>query len=735
MAINNTPTWYRTITWLAAIVSIIATVLPPVIYLGLSFNHEQASLQTEVEISAQQLSQLVSRNPELWRFEEARLEELLAHRPIHDNRKESRQIFSLDEQLIAEVKDKLHSPLISDSGALLDSGHVVGTITITRSMRHFIHTGLLVSIASLLFGAFVYITMRALPIRILRETFDTLHEEKELANVTLQSIGDAVIVTDEKTRIKYLNPIAEYMTGWNTIDAIGLPMSSVFNIVMDETRHLANNPIEDCIRDNRIVEMDEHTVLIRKIDGKEFQIEDSAAPIRNNDGSVMGAVMVFHDVTERIEAKKRLSYQANHDELTGLPNRSNLRTRLAQAVSFATRHQTLFAVLFLDLDRFKAINDSLGHDVGDDLLIAVVERLRKILRLEDTLARLGGDEFNIILENLNKPEDAGVVAQKIVDAIVQPFFVRDYKLFVSVSVGISIFPHDAGTAELLIKNADTAMYLAKDHGRNNYQYFTATMNQEATERLHIENALRHALENNEFFLEYQPKLDLNNNKIVGMEALIRWQNDKYGRVMPLKFIPLLEETGLILPVGHWVIKTAVQQAKQWLDAGWPMRMSVNLSVRQFRQKDLLENIEKILQKHALPAKYLEVEITESLLMDNKDSSMALLNDLKKLGIAIALDDFGTGYSSLSYLRFFPFDIVKIDKTFVNDVNTDASAQAIVKAIVEMAHALNMEVIAEGVETADQLDSLKAMGCNEIQGYWLSKPQPAEAISRWLQARH
>ena len=563
---------------------------------------------------------------------------------------------------------------------------------------------------------------------------ENIRQEKEKAQVTLQSIGDAVITTDAEMIIDYLNPIAETLTGWTSADAKGLHMDDVFNIFSEKSGLPAVNPIKQCLERNDIVEMDNHTILVRRSDNREFHIEDSAAPIRHKDGSILGAVMVFHDVTDRRMAQSRLQHIAYHDALTGLPNRAFFSKSLSTAISHARLTGAHVAVLFLDLDRFKTINDSLGHSIGDELLIAVAKRLKQCIRENDVVCRMGGDEFTAVINNIESSQSVTRIAEKISESIGRPFNIQNNLLHVSTSIGITVYPDDGVNIEALLKNADTAMYVAKYSGRGNYRYYDMGMREKADSQWQMENALHAALENNEFFLEYQPKLDLGRNIVVGGEALIRWQNPEFGRVMPSDFIPRLEESGGIIPVGHWVMKTAIYQAKRWFDIGHQIVVSVNVSVRQFKQEGFTAQISELLAESGLPAALLQVEITESLLMDDAERSEIVISDLRGMGVKVSLDDFGTGFSSLSYLRRFSIDELKIDRSFIVDMESDETAQKIVKTVIALGQALGMRVTAEGVETENQQMHLQRIGCDEIQGYFFSRPLREETFTSFI-VRH
>jgi diguanylate cyclase (GGDEF)-like protein len=438
---------------------------------------------------------------------------------------------------------------------------------------------------------------------------------------------------------------------------------------------------------------------------------------------------------ERKEAERSLRYMASHDALTGLSNRNTLQRDMARAIKRSIRHQKRFAVMFVDLDRFKRINDTLGHGVGDALIKACGERLTAVLREDDAVARFGGDEFVLIAENLSKPTDAAIVAEKVLACCAEPFVIGGHELHVSASIGVAVYPEDGADGEALLKNADTAMYRAKDKGRGAYQFYTAQMNAQGTERLMLESGLRRAIERGELELHYQPKMNLHTQRIAGVEALMRWRHPVLGLVSPAQFIPIAEETGLIVEMGKWALHTACTDARDWQQRGLPaVQMSVNLSPRQLSSPTLLDDIDEVLNRSGLNPELLELEITEGAMMNNPDQAAALLRDIRAKGVGLAIDDFGTGYSSLSYLKRFPLTTVKIDRSFVNDLSQDRDAEALSDGIVTLAHGLRMKVVAEGVETAEQLAYLRAHGCDEIQGFWLCKPLPAQALCDFM-ARH
>ncbi|HWQ41716.1 MAG TPA: EAL domain-containing protein [Desulfosporosinus sp.] len=562
--------------------------------------------------------------------------------------------------------------------------------------------------------------------RVLNER--ALWQEKERAQVTLASIGDAVLTTDVQGRVTYLNPVAEMMIGWTNEEAQGLMIERVFDIYHESTGLALAQPAQQCLLEQRIIALANHAVL-RNRDGKQlFHIEDSAAPIFDREGKVIGAVLVFHDVSEKRDLLRRMSYQANHDALTDLPNRQLFIDRVHQAILQASRHKEQVAVFFLDLDGFKLVNDTLGHAAGDTLLRQVGERFKTSLRQEDTVARHGGDEFLILLPYLPSEQQAAKVAQKILDTLSAPFQLAKQEVYISASLGIALYPLDGEDPEILIQHADMAMYQVKAKGRNHYHFYTIALHERLSERLALQNEMRRAIERHEFVLYYQPQFCLSDGQFCGMEALVRWQHPERGFLLPDKFISIAENSGLILPLGKWVLRTACAQNKLWQDMGYPpVRVAVNLSARQFQQKDLVRQVAEILEETGLEPEWLELEITESLSMENVVVSVEILQKLKSMGVHLAIDDFGTGFSSLSYLNRFSLNTLKIDRSFITGVDVHSDRQAIVLTIIQLAQNLGLKVIAEGVETQGELDFLRIKGCDEVQGFLLAKPVSIEKL--------
>jgi len=474
-------------------------------------------------------------------------------------------------------------------------------------------------------------------------------------------------------------------------------------------------------------------ILNRRKNGETYHQSLSISTIKNEQGEIQKHIAVMADINESKKAQEHIQFLAQHDVLTGLPNRALLTDRLQQAILTAERNSLHVAILYLDLDRFKFVNDSLGHDTGDALLIEVANRLTTKVREEDTVARTGGDEFTILLLS-SDAQGAAHVAKNLIDSISEPFKINDHELYVTLSVGISLYPENGDNGQTLRQKADTAMYRAKNSGRGQYQFFTEEMQTEMLRRIELENALRFALERNQFALVYQPQVDISTSKIIGCEALIRWKHSEKGYISPVDFIPIAEETGLINTVGDWVLSTATQQLKQWISRGYPdFVMAVNISGVQFSDPKLVTNIENHLKRHDIPAHNLEIEITESIAMKDIELTLKQLNEISTLGVLISLDDFGTGYSSLSYLKKFPINKLKIDQSFIFDMLKDKDSESIVDTVISLAKSLGLESIAEGVETKEHMDSLKSKGCNQIQGYYFSKPIPAEQFIQLLES--
>lgn len=577
----------------------------------------------------------------------------------------------------------------------------------------------------------------------LARVFDDMAESLELLFQQSQHImevtPEAIIVSDSSGKIVMVNRQTEKLFGYSRSELVG---ASIETLVPERLRanHPAHRNTYIGLDTAPIKEMGKGRELFaRKKDGSEFPTEISLGPLKTKAGNFV--ICAVRDITERKLFEAQIQHQATHDALTGLPNRLLFHDILMHATAHARRTEKLLAVMFLDLDGFKNINDTLGHDYGDRLLKEIAQRLTTTLRGsdlvardDDIIARQGGDEFTLLLQGVQIVENIIQIAERILAAVAVPFITDDHEMHVTASIGITVFPFDDTDIENLLQNADTAMYRAKESGKNNFQFYTAEMNALIRERMAIENGLRQALVRNEFVLHYQPQMDIKTGKMVGVEALVRWVHPEKGLISPAVFIPVAEESGLIVPLGEWVLRTACQQRKCWQDAGLPhVRMAVNLSARQFRDPHLAAMVAKILSDVELDphSDHLELELTESLLMQNMERSLDTLHELHQMGVCLSIDDFGTGYSSLSYLKRFPIHTLKIDQSFIRDIVTEPKDAAVVATIVVLGHNLNLNVIAEGVETAEQLALVRDMQCDQVQGYYFSRPLPAEELEKLL----
>jgi diguanylate cyclase (GGDEF)-like protein/PAS domain S-box-containing protein len=595
-------------------------------------------------------------------------------------------------------------------------------------------------------GAYRYHVMRGVPVLAqdgaVREWVGTatdIHEQQQaelrmvqehgvllLRERALEASTEAVFIARcgaDGNLIEYVNPAFEKITGYPASQVLGMDLLAL------EQKLCPDGDLSDI--DGALHEQRAGHAITQnyRLDGTSFWSDLHIAPVHGSEAErVTHFVGIQNDVSQSMRYQNALEYQANHDALTGLPNRNLLNDRLRRAISSAQRHEDLMALVFVDLDHFKFINDNLGHDVGDIVLKAIADRLASCLRDADTAARPGGDEFLLILVEQESTESISAVIRRILEVIALPIPINGRDLHITCSIGISIYLQDGDDVSTLLKNADTAMYHAKERGRNNFQFFNHAMNQRVHERFMLESSLRHAIADDNLTLLYQPQIDINSGRMIGMEALLRWHHPELGLIEPARFIPIAEESGLIMVIGEWVLRTACAQNKAWQDAGLPpVNMAVNLSARQFRHDKLAEMVGAVLAETGLAAQYLELELTESLALEDSQKFMLTLKQLKQLGLQLAIDDFGTGYSSLSYLKHFPLDRLKIDISFVRSIVSDAGDAAIARIIIMLGHSLHLKVIAEGVESEDQLDFLREQGCDEMQGFLYSEPLTAAAL--------
>ena len=542
------------------------------------------------------------------------------------------------------------------------------------------------------------------------------HKKDEEALLSLRKAVEnmqiGVTITNAEGKIIYTNPADAQIHGYSVEELIGKE-AKIFS--PPEIRNPMTQPLRKRFR--------RESINVRK-DGTIFPVYLMSDLVMNSEGNVFATVTTCEDISERKRNEETINNLAFYDVLTGLPNRSLFNDRLRQELAKARRNNQLLAIVFIDLDRFKVINDTFGHNTGDMFLRAVSERLKGIMREGDTVSRPGGDEFLLLFPDIADIEAVSLIIKKIIKKLSEVFILSDKELYITASIGVSVFPDNGNDAETIVKQADTAMYYAKEQGRNNYQFYTPAISTASAEKIEIAGNLRKALQQNELMLFYQPQVDLIGGKIIGAEVLLRWQNKEFGLIPPSRFIPIAEETGLIKSIGEWLLRSACAQTKAWQEDGFPpMLMSVNVSMYQFKDKSFIQFLRDVLQETKLDPQYLVLELTESALMENSALTISMLKELKSFGIDIAIDDFGTGYSSLSYLKYLPLSKVKLDQSFVQSVTINPNDEAISKAVIAMAHSLNLKVVAEGIENIDQLSFLRSHQCDEGQGFLFSKPLP------------
>lgn len=716
--IDHSESIRRSTTLTAGILSAILTVVPPAIYFVMAFSRMTGGIETEGEINARVVGTLVVANPKMWEYEELRLKELLARRSTSE--KEKRTIYNLKREVIAESADDMLPPLLSRSFPIYDAGHRVATLAISRSLA----PALMVTASLLLLGAaaagFAFFRLRTVPLRAIENAYRVLKQSEEKYRSVYESLNEGLVLYksvaveggEPDLLLADINPAAAAVFGFDR-DDVGKSLKTVQGGLFA--------PAFPAVYEALQGEGDVSLELEQGGAGRTFRL--NAFPM----GEGMVATLL-EDVTEKKRTAEQLEQLAYYDSLTGLLNRSMLLNRMDQTIGIAQREGLRMATLFLDLNGFKVINDTMGHEAGDQILIEVARRLKGSVRKRDTLARLGGDEF-VLVATYDKEESAGYIAQNLLRRITPVYEVCGREVYLGGSIGISVYPDDGDSPETLLKNADIAMYNAKKKQSDvDFCFYSAQLNERLHERMRLEFDLRMAVEREEFFLEYQPIVDARSGRLAAVEALVRWMSPEKGRVMPDTFIPLAEETGIILPLGEWVLKTACRKLKQWQDAGCrPLRMSVNISGRQFMSGDICQAVEEALEQTGVDPGYLELELTETCLIKNVEETIRKLCHLKGLSVSIGIDDFGSGYSSLQYLKNFPLDHLKIDRGFIKNVCELPDERAIVDAIIGIAKAMELHVIAEGVETREQAEYLAMRGCDELQGYYFHRPLAEERL--------
>lgn len=702
----------RLIAILASISALLTALLPPMGYWGITSRYEQGALQALAELEAEHVSSLVVAAPAFWKYQQLRLDELLERRPGMGTAC-LRRIVTLEGDVISTKGSPPPWPTISGACRIYDAGLPVARIEVVQSLRGVLGKTLFVALCSTGLAILVFRAIWVLPMRAVAAAQQSLAENERKYRSLFLGIHEAVLLLeigheDNATTVIEVNPACVRLFSSSMAQLVGQRADQLFGELHQEMQGY----FQQVLHDESTVSLEKELPALGKV------LAISVAP-----AGKQRLAVILSDLTEHRAAERQVRQLASFDSLTGLPNRALLYDRLQQAMAACNRQKCKIAVFFLDLDHFKAVNDSLGHAVGDQLLQMVAERLEGQLRQSDTIARTGGDEFVVLTMGLHDELNASLIAGTILRCLEKPCQIAGRELFVNGSIGISIYPDDADDAGALLKNADMAMYAAKAQGRSRYHYYSRQLQEQALERLETETALRHVLAAGLLSLAYQPQFDARSGAVIGMEALLRWYNPDGSPFMSaLQIIHIAEKTGLILPLGAWVLQTACQQFSQWMQDGLPVpRLAVNLSAAQFEQPELVQMIQDALRTNNLPPDCLELELTESLIMHNPGEAAQKLEALKQLGVTLALDDFGTGYSSLSYLKHFPIDRIKIDRSFVCDATANNDDAAIVETIISLARNMRMQVIAEGVEQQQHVEFLLARGCYEMQGYYYARP--------------
>lgn len=718
----------KTVRAIALIVAITTAVAVPASYFAIGYSDTAEILGFKARLNAARVAKYIYTHDVMWQYQTLRLSELMqlperGEQPIHQ------RVFASNGELVMEEGPKLPAPVMMRSAPIVASGEVVGTLAAEASLDGALfRTGLVVLLSALL-GLAIYYAVRALPMRVLDHTLSALNDtqrtlvtQNERFDAALTNMSQGLCMFDADGKLVIFNPRfaeiygmppAKILPGMSTRELMALAFKSSKIADVDSEGTLA-------LQQNFIREAKSGALVEHLTDGRSISI--SHRPLANG-----GFVATFEDITERLQAEEKIRRLAHYDTLTNLPNRATFYERMEEIVGHLRRTESV-AVYSLDLDRFKSVNDTLGHPIGDLLLQAAAERMRSCVRGEDIVARLGGDEFAVVQVPSNQVTDVSSLAARLIEVVGAPYDLDGHQVIVGVSVGIAIAPADGKQPDALMKNADLALYRAKADGGGIYRFFEVEMDARMQARRLLELDLRKAIVNHEFEVYYQPIIDLKTGQITSCEALVRWHHPERGIIAPLEFVPLAEETGLIVPLGEWVLRQACAEAARWPEH---IVIAVNLSPAQFKNRKLVRTVADALAKSGLPAERLELEITELVLLQENEGAFAILHQLRDLGIKIAMDDFGTGYSSLGYLRSFPFDKIKIDESFIRDLPMKEDSLAIIRAVVGLSSSLGITTTAEGVETKEQLASLTAEGCNEVQGFLFSQPRPAAEVEHIL----
>lgn len=731
----------RITTIIALIVALVVAAILPSGYYFLKVQNIDGKLEAEAEINARLVTKLITENPELWRYESYRLDELLSRRPGKGN-PEIRQIIEANGNVIASNGPPLPFPTNSHEALVIDGGKEVARLRIITTIQPLILETFLMFLLGISLGMVIFISLRILPFKAILKAEQELKESNEFLTKIMENDTNGILVVTPLERILLVNQAMVTISGYDREALIGRE-SFITLVAEDERKNIRDQMMGLVLKHSATFTFE--TSIIRA-DGVRCELSCGAAPIMKGD-DVDAIVISLENITSRKESEARIRQMAYFDDLTKLPNRALFSNEVEHAIAYASRYNTSFGLMLIDVDNFKRINDTLGHSYGDKLLQKVAERLVSCVRRSDYLsrpasedaaevvARLGGDEFTVLLTCFNHEEDAAKVANRIIEKTSLPYQLDNHEAFVTLSIGIATYPADGTSQDILFRNADTAMYHAKFLGKNTFQFYNASMNETALHRLTMENYLYKALDRGEFQLYYQPQVNMQSGNIVGVEALLRWMQPELGMVPPLDFISIAEEDGLIIPITEWVLAEACRQNKAWQDDGLlpRIKVAVNISAQVFKQRDLPAMIAAVLETSRLDAEFLEIEITESLMLHNVEGTIRILRQIRDMGVSISIDDFGTGYSSFSYLKQLPVHAIKVDRSFIQDLPNNPEDIAIVKAIIATSHSLSLKVIAEGVETTKQREFLSWHNCDEFQGYLFSKPLSASDITSLLGA--
>jgi diguanylate cyclase (GGDEF)-like protein len=697
---------------LGLFVAIVTAVSIPAGYLFVEYSDIKNGLEFKAHLKANRLAKYIYSHDTLWQYQTVRLAELIEVPEAHA-RGDQQSIFDAAGKLVVEIGMTPAYPAITQAAPIVVDGANVGRVEVAASAQPLMISTSVIAALSCLLGIGMFFAVRVFPLRILNRTLGALESTQDAA---LNNMSQGLVMFDATWKLVVCNN--RYIEMYGLSRDIVKPGCTLRELLKHRAGRgqLRHDPDQYGVELlTKLTSRKTANLVVGTTDGREISI--ASRPMPNG-----GWVITHEDITERRKAEAKISHMALHDALTNLPNRLFFHEQMENRLAHLPRDQK-FAILCLDLDRFKSVNDTLGHPYGDKLLRQVAERMRGCLREGDSIARLGGDEF-AILQGLKQPDDATVLAARLIEAASAPFEFDGHQAVIGVSIGIAIAPTDAADADQLLKSADMALYRAKAEGRGTYHFFASEMDALMQARRALELDLRKALADGEFELYYQPLVNLKKQEISGFEALIRWNHPERGLVAPLEFIPLAEETGLIVPIGEWVLRQACGEAVKWPEH---ITIAVNLSPAQFKMRNLYQMVTSSLEQSGLAARRLELEITESVLLVNSESTLEILHQLRNLGVRISMDDFGTGYSSLSYLRSFPFDKIKIDRSFVHNLASNRDSMAIIRAVTGLSSSLGMTTTGEGVETQEELEYLKREGCTEAQGYFFSKPKPAREV--------